>query len=123
LRAVALLCVLLAAVVGTAQAAHIHGEWLPSNTAHFSLASDGSQGQGEEHCPLCAAMHSALPASMQAVPEPACEVAQGFAAFVSAAPHKFWIFAMFSRPPPVAARTHAAGDASHDAVPAAMAAG
>src|ERR1700712_2511013 len=104
-----MLCVMLAAVVGTAQAAHIHGRWLPDHATHFSQATDASQGEGEEHCPLCAAMHSAMPATMQVVPEPVSGVVQRFSATALAGPQKQWIFAMFSRPPPVSARTHAAG--------------
>ena len=61
IRTVAMLCMLLMGAIGTVQAVHIHGDWLPLNAAHVSLPADGSQGQGEEHCPLCVAMHSTLP--------------------------------------------------------------
>ena len=104
-----MLCVMLATVVGTAQASHIHGRWLPDQAVHFSQASDGSQGDGEERCPMCAAMHSAMPATMQVVPVPVSGAVQRFSATALAGPQKQWIFAMFSRPPPALARTHAAG--------------
>jgi len=125
-RVLAMWCVLLVAAVGTVQAVHIHGEWLPKNAAQVAIPADASQGQGEEHCPLCVAMHSALPATMQVVPEPVQQIAQTLYTHVLVAPEKLWSFAMFSRPPPVAARTLAASSASNDsndALPAVMTAG
>lgn len=109
-----MLCVVLMAAVGTAQAVHIHGDWLPQNAAHVSLPADASQGQGEEHCPLCVAMHSALPVTVVAIALPMLEVRQLFSARVLVAPQKLWSFAMFSRPPPVAAPTLAPGKESSD---------
>ena len=91
-----------------------------------AIPADASQGQGEEHCPLCVAMHSALPATMQVVPEPVQQIAQTLYTHVLVAPEKLWSFAMFSRPPPGAARTLAASSASshsHDALLAVMTAG
>jgi hypothetical protein len=114
MRVLAMLCVLLVAAVSTVQAVHVHGEWLPKNAPRASVPADASQGQGEEHCPLCVAMHSALPVTLQVVPEPVQEIAQTLTARVLAAPEKLWSFAMFSRPPPVAERTLAAGSASND---------
>ena len=118
-----MLCVLLVGVVSTAQAAHVHGEWLTHHGKRVSLPMEASQSQDQEHCPLCVAMHSSLPVSMQAVPEPLQQIAQRLTARVFAAPDKLWSFAMFSRPPPVAARTLAASAASNDAVLAVMTAG
>ncbi|MDQ2924780.1 MAG: hypothetical protein M3R43_04400 [Acidobacteriota bacterium] len=105
LRLMAMLCVLLVGGISTAQAAHIHGQWLPQKAARASLAPDASEGQGEEHCPLCVAMHSALPEVLQVAPEPVQESGQRMVAHVLVAPQKLWSFAMFSRPPPVAVRT------------------
>jgi hypothetical protein len=71
-------------------------------------------------------MHSALPVTMHVVPAPVQDVGRALAARVLFAPEKQWNFAMFSRPPPVAARTLAASSASHgsnDALLAVMTAG
>jgi hypothetical protein len=122
LRVWAVLCVLLVGVVSTVQAAHVHGEWLTHHGKRVSLPMEASQGQGEEHCPLCVAMHSSLPVTMQVVPEPLRQVAQTLTTRVLAAPDKLWSFAMFSRPPPVVAQTFAAGEASNDVSSAAAAA-
>jgi hypothetical protein len=113
-RVLAMWCVLLVAAVGTVQAVHIHGEWLPKNAAQVAIPTDASQGQGEEHCPLCVAMHSALPTTMQVVPAPVQQVTQALYTHVLVAPEKLWSFAMFSRPPPVGARTLAASHATVD---------
>ena len=112
IRTLALLCVVLVGFISTVEAVHIHGEWLPKNAACVKMPAAASQGQGEEHCPLCVAMHSALPVTIQVAPEAVQEFAQPFAAHAPAAPQKLWSFATFSRPPPVAERTLAANNAS-----------
>jgi hypothetical protein len=102
LRVAALLCALLVGVAGIAQAAHIHGDWLPSTSALASAHSTQTPGVGEDGCPLCVAMHSALPVG-------------GFGALLvgllleinlllvsSHKPRTVWYFAAFSRPPPSA---------------------
>jgi hypothetical protein len=122
-RVLALLFVLLVGAMGTAQAVHIHGQWLPQNAAHVSNLADASDGQGEEHCPLCVAMHSALPVTTQVVPVPALEVGNALTARIRIAPQKLWSFAMFSRPPPVAVSTLARHEASTDALRGVAAAG
>jgi hypothetical protein len=118
-----MLCVLLAGAIGTAQAAHIHGQWLPQKAAHASNLADAPDGQGEEHCPLCVAMHSALPITMHVVAAPALEVGSALTARIRVAPQKLWSFAMFSRPPPIAAPTLALHEASTDALRGVAAAG
>ncbi|HEV2578524.1 MAG TPA: hypothetical protein VGU25_15070 [Acidobacteriaceae bacterium] len=100
LRIAAFVCVLLIAVAGVAQAAHIHGDWLPNSAAQVAAHSPSSSGVGEDACPLCVAMHSALPVT-------------GFGALIvgllleinlllasSRKPRTLWYFAGFSRPPP-----------------------
>lgn len=104
---VAALCVVLAAAIGTAQAVHIHGEWLPKKSAHASLPA-ASPTQGEEHCPLCVGMHSAMPATLQVVPAPVVETALRLAGDVLVAQQRLEHFATFSRPPPAAALATAA---------------
>src|ERR1700744_5537076 len=61
LRCLAAFCVLLVFWAGVAQAAHIHGSWLPHNTTHITSVTDLPVQTGDEHCQLCQAMHSALP--------------------------------------------------------------
>ena len=61
LRVAAMLCVLLVGVAGIAQAAHIHGEWLPSSAIQVAAHTALSPALAEDACPLCVAMHSALP--------------------------------------------------------------
>jgi len=118
-----MLCVALMAAIGTAQAVHIHGDWLPDNAAHASLPADASQGQGEEHCPLCVAMHSALPVTLAVVPVPLREIRLLLSARILVAPQKLWSFAMFGRPPPVAATALASRKESADSLRDAAAAG
>jgi len=118
-----MLCVALMGAIGTAQAVHIHGDWLPKNAAHASLPADASQGQGEEHCPLCVAMHSALPVTLAVIPVPLREVRQLFSARVLVAPQKLWSFAMFSRPPPAAVPALAPRKGSTDSFRGVAAAG
>ncbi|MDE1154296.1 MAG: hypothetical protein PW735_01040 [Acidobacteriaceae bacterium] len=100
-RWLALVCLLLAAVVGTAQAVHIHGEWLPStkHTVHEQATAAQLLG-GEERCPLCVAMHSALPpATVMYVAVEVLEPAL-IAERAELAGEPRWHFAWFSRPPP-----------------------
>jgi hypothetical protein len=118
-----MMCVLLVGAIGTAEAAHIHGDWLPKIAAHASNPANASDGQGEEHCPLCVAMHSTLPVTIQIVPVPVLEVGSALTARIRVAPQKLWSFAMFSRPPPVAEPTLARHEASTDALRGVAAAG
>lgn len=100
LRAAALFCALLVGFAGIAQAAHVHGDWLPSSAIQVSTHLGQTSAVGEDACPLCVAMHSALPVA-------------GFGALLVglllevnlllASGHKpraTWYFAAFSRPPP-----------------------
>ncbi len=109
IRALALVFALVVGGVSTVEAAHIHGEWLPQSAATVKGPALASQGQGEEKCPLCVAMHSALPANTTVVPEPVEQVAQAFTARVVDAPQRLRSFAMFSRPPPAMVLTPSAG--------------
>lgn len=101
LRLLTLACLLLVAGASTVDAVHIHGEWLPHHEVRATAAADGAQLPGPDSCPLCVAMHSALPvvAQLEAVRLELvqCRLAQG----VDRAPETMWHFAMFSRPPPV----------------------
>ena len=69
MQMLALLCVWLVAIVGTAQVAHVHGDWLPKTDTHLSAPGLASEGLGEEHCPLCVAMHTARLHALDADPD------------------------------------------------------
>jgi len=84
---------------------HVHGQWLPHQQTQVGIAVDASQSLNEAACPLCVAMHSALPV---AATVPATELVADKPMRVAAAadhvPDEAWHFARFSRPPPVEIR-------------------
>lgn len=100
-RALAVVFAFLIGVVSTAQAAHTHGELLPKNAPHAKSPQTVSQlPSNEANCPLCVAMHSALPS---AIAGGVTEAPVAAAIRVAAADHAAtaaWHFARFSRPPP-----------------------
>ena len=102
LRTLAFACLLLVAGASSVQAVHIHGQWLPDHAQKIGSTADGSQlPGGEEHCPLCVAMHSALPVSAHVEPARLLLVASKVVLAVDRTPESAWHFAMFSRPPPI----------------------
>ena len=101
LRVAALLCVMLVGVAGVAQAAHIHGDWLPKAAAQATAHTALSDGIAEDSCPLCMAMHSALPVAGFAAGLVALLLEAGIFALRSRKPRRTWYFAAFSRPPPL----------------------
>ena len=105
LQRVALLCLLLAAFSSTAQAVHVHGRWLPHQQTQVEIAVDASPAPGEAACPICVAMHSALPVAA-AVPATAmvADKLMRIAATADRVPDEAWHFARFSRPPPAEIR-------------------
>jgi hypothetical protein len=100
LRVATFACVLLVGVAGIAQAAHIHGDWLPKSAAQVSARTTFSGGISEDDCPLCMAMHSALPVAGFAVLVMALLFEARTFALLSRKPRTPWYFAAFSRPPP-----------------------
>jgi hypothetical protein len=85
-----------------AQAAHIHGDWLPHHAAQLGSAADDSQVPGGEiNCPLCMAMHLSLPVSAQLAPVGLVLMECRLVTAIDHVPANQWHFAMFSRPPPV----------------------
>ena len=68
LRVAAFLCMLLVTVAGIAQAAHIHGQWLPNSAIQIAAHTTLPPGTAEDACPLCTAMHSALPVTSFSAP-------------------------------------------------------
>jgi len=102
LRVLAYACLLLVVGASFEQAVHIHGQWLPQKAIHATAVPDGSQlPGGEESCPLCMAMHSALPAVAHVQVVQLVLVECNVVQRVDYAPETLWHFAMFSRPPPV----------------------
>lgn len=100
LRFAALLCVLLVGVAGIAQAAHIHGELLPSSAVKVAAHTALSPTLAEDACPLCVAMHSALPVAGFAVLMVGLLLEINLLLASSRKPRSLWYFAAFSRPPP-----------------------
>ncbi len=100
-RVLAMVCLLLVGGASTAQAAHIHGQWLPHHGAQASQpATVGQIAGGEEHCGLCMAMHAAMPVSMRVAPVRLALVVRVAVEADDRVTASSWHFAMFSRPPP-----------------------
>ena len=104
LRVMTFAAMLLLLVGSMAQAAHVHGDWLPHHESQVKVADSGSALTGDEAgCPLCVAMHSALAVeradfhadvvTLRLVDQAAAD------RLVCGELH----FTMFSRPPPAAA--------------------
>jgi hypothetical protein len=95
LRWVALACVLLVCVMSTVQVYHVH-----SDDATPRQNSHQKSPMPEDRCPLCVAMHSALPVALHVAPEPMLQV-QRLDSLAADVERVFrWRFEMASRPPP-----------------------
>lgn len=78
-------------------------ELLPRSAgAHSGLPTPepGSQAN-PDHCPLCVAMHAAMPATLQVVPEPVLLIHVLDSTAADAERIFRWRFQLASRPPPV----------------------
>ncbi|WP_035349568.1 hypothetical protein [Edaphobacter aggregans] len=96
MRVLAVFCVLVVAVMSTAQVSHTHAEFSAlkqQNPGHNSPAPD-------DHCPLCVAMHSALAVPQHFAPEPTLQMQRLDSVAAEAARIFHWRFEMASRPPP-----------------------
>lgn len=100
LRLAVFFSVLLVAAAGIAQAAHIHGDWLPHNSPQLVAGSAQGGAVAEDSCPLCIAMHSALPVSGFIALLVALVLQISLALVTGRKPDAPWHFAAFSRPPP-----------------------
>jgi hypothetical protein len=97
LRLVGVLCLLLICIASTAQVCHTHLEVAASSKD----SQDSHQNvPAPDHCPLCVAMHSALPATANAAPEPLLQVQAVLFRAVELQRLQRWSFDLFSRPPP-----------------------
>ena len=95
LRFVAILCILVVCVMSTAQVCHTHSD--------LSLLKRGPAKNvpaPEDHCPLCVAMHSALPVSLHIAPEPMLQIHALDSVAADAERIFRWRFELASRPPP-----------------------
>ncbi len=93
-RLLATVCLVMVVLLSTAQVCHVHAN---------ALSKQGSR-QGdttpEDHCPLCVAMHSALPADIHVEPELLVSVRVLDSVAADAERMFRWRFEMASRPPP-----------------------
>ena len=101
MRIAAVVGLLLVLVASSAQASHVHGTWLPSPSFQVALQTDTVVGPADEtSCPLCMAMHSAMPTGMQG----RVGVLSVVGCLVSLLPERIawrvFQFSLFSRPPP-----------------------
>ncbi|MFP5232085.1 MAG: hypothetical protein ACLGQX_05575 [Acidobacteriota bacterium] len=101
MRAITFACLLLVTAASSLQAVHIHGQWLPRRAAHLTALPDGSQVPGgEENCPLCMAMHTAMPAAARIeLPHPELVECKEMQA-KDHLPETLWHYATYSKPPP-----------------------
>ena len=90
---------LLFGTVMTAEAAHLHRL---AGQGHFlQAAGPGSpSADAEEHCPLCVAVHPALPAPIHVAPAPVLSSQSLPRSVAARAGTVSWHFARFGRPPP-----------------------
>jgi hypothetical protein len=101
LRAINLACLLLVLVASCLQAAHIHGDWLPHHSVQLEKAATSGELPGsEETCPLCVAMHSALPFSARVALVSLTVVEVRIMLVTDRLPNGQWHYARFGRPPP-----------------------
>jgi len=101
-RVLALACLLLVGFASSAQAVHVHGQWLPQQEKRATQPSSLPPLQvNDAGCLLCVAMHSALPvAPVVPLVLPLLGDVLVPAAAIDRVPESQWHYSMFSRPPP-----------------------
>jgi hypothetical protein len=106
LRGIALVCVLMVCVMSTVQVCHVHTDPRLKQGSQRTGSGDPNSPTNpnsptpEDHCPLCVAMHSALPVALHVAPEPIVLV-QRLDSVAADVKRVFrWRFEMASRPPP-----------------------
>jgi hypothetical protein len=95
MRMIAAVCILMVTFMSAAQSCHTHAEAssLRQGTHHQRPAP-------EDNCPVCVAMHSALPAALHLAPAPTIEI-EPLSVVASETLQAFqWRFEMASRGPP-----------------------
>ena len=117
LRTLAMVCLLVLSVASTVQVCHVHAELPVAQSELHGATNPGTHQDSDpdtnpggsrdsrqtvpDHCPLCVAMHSALPATAHTSPEPVLQVQAVLLAAVQVQRAQRWNFELFSRPPPV----------------------
>jgi hypothetical protein len=91
----AVLGILLIAMMSTAQVCHWH-----ELKQHPAGSHQNQPDLATDHCPLCAAMHSAMPATLQSAPEPVILIQTLDSSAANAERIFRWRFQLASRPPP-----------------------
>lgn len=95
LRLIAALCILMVTFMSAAQACHTHAE-----ASSLKQNSHQNQPAPEDHCLVCVAMHSALPAALHISPAPPLNL-ESIGPVTSDTLRTFrWRFEMASRGPP-----------------------
>ncbi|HUZ05626.1 MAG TPA: hypothetical protein VMU62_09725 [Acidobacteriaceae bacterium] len=84
-RGWAVLCVGLILMTASLQACHFH--------------APGSQS-GPDHCPICIALHPALPAATHVAPMASQAAPESITPSPLSQYHRIWAFHLSSRPPP-----------------------
>lgn len=103
LRWVTFAGILLILLASTAQASHIHSDWLPHQPGQLEAQADGASLPGSEAaCPLCVGMHSALTSSQGSGAIGEAPTEQRFFTSVTYDGLGEQYFQLFSRPPPFA---------------------
>ena len=94
LRWSAILCLLLFVLVSTAQVCHTHQD--------LNAPGQHSKSPAPDHCPLCVAMHSALPSALHNAQQPFLHIQSFTAAAQNYRPAARFSLHTAIRPPPVA---------------------
>jgi hypothetical protein len=95
LRTIAMLCILMVTFMSAAQACHTH-----TGDSSFKQSPHPNQPVPEDHCLVCVAMHSALPATLHISPAPPLDL-EALGPIASDTLRTFrWRFEMASRGPP-----------------------
>ena len=101
MRLVAFFGLLLILVASSAQASHVHGEWQSHPLAQVTSHTGAMAWPVDEaNCPLCIAMHSALPSGIQAHARSLFVVGCRVSLFQDRIASRMLQFSLFSRPPP-----------------------
>ncbi|MGO4210182.1 hypothetical protein AB4Y89_08715 [Terriglobus sp. 2YAB30_2] len=93
MRWVAVLCMLLIMVASTVELCHTHPDLVKQSR-------DQRQSAPTDHCPLCVAMHSALPSSLHVAPEAVEQVGTVQGPAIDTRRRLLWAHGLASRPPP-----------------------
>lgn len=100
LRLIALLCIVMVTFMSAAQSCHTHAE---ASSLRQGSQHNQRQPVPEDHCLVCVAMHTAIPAAAQVLQETSVATAQYVPLPRSAEGHgTIRTFDLQTRPPPAA---------------------